>query len=66
MRDTGRVIVVCVVQHERKEEETDERIETETEGQLLRFETYACERERTGRAGDGWEGQRGVTGRRGG
>lgn len=45
-----------------EEEETDELIETETEGQLLGFETYAWQRERTGRAGDGWEGQHGVTG----
>lgn len=46
----------------RREEETHELMETETEGQLLGFETYAWQRERTGRAGDGWEGQRGVTG----
>ena len=44
-----------------KEEETDELIETETEGQLLGFETYAWQRDRTGRAGDGWEDQREVT-----
>lgn len=56
---------VCVVWGKRREEETDELIETETEGQLLEFETYAWQRERTGRAGDGWEGQRGVTGEEG-
>lgn len=37
-------------------------IETETGRQLLEFETYAWQRERTGRAGDGQEGQHGVTG----
>lgn len=46
----------------RREEETDELLETETEGQILGIETYAWQRERTGRASDGWEGQRGVTG----
>lgn len=51
-----------MVWRERREEETDELMETETEGQLLGFETYAWQREGTGRAGDGWEGQRGVTG----
>lgn len=50
------------VGHKRREEETNELIETETEGQLLGFETYAWQRDKTGRAGDGWEGQRGVTG----
>lgn len=59
MRDRGRVMVVW---RKKRTEETDELIETETEGQLLGFETYAWQRERTGWAGDGWEGQRGVTG----
>lgn len=53
---------MVAVWRERREEETDELKETETEGQLLAVETYARQRERTGRAGDGWEGQRGVTG----
>lgn len=53
---------LCVVWHKGREEETDELMETETEGQLLEFETYAWQRERTGRAGDGWEGQHEVTG----
>lgn len=37
-------------------------METETEGQLLGFETYAWQRDGTGSAADGWEGQRRVTG----
>lgn len=56
---------VCVAGRKRREEETDELIEMETEGQLLEFETYAWQREKTGRAGDGWEGQPGVTGEEG-
>lgn len=55
-------MVLCVVWPKRREEETDELMETETKGQLLEFETYAWQRERTGRVGDGWEGQCGVTG----
>lgn len=62
MRDRRRVMVMCAVWRKRREEETDELMETETEGQLLEFETYAWQRERTGSGGDGWEGQRGVTG----
>ncbi len=54
--------MIVVVWRKRRKEETDELIERETEGQLLGFETYAWQRERTGRAGDGWEDQRGVTG----
>lgn len=60
MRDAG--VCVCVLWRKRREEETDELIETETEGQLLGPETYAWQQERTGRAGDGWKGQRRVTG----
>ena len=41
MRDRGRVMLVCVMWCKSREEETDELIETETEGQLLGFETYA-------------------------
>lgn len=40
MRD-GRKVMVMGVWHERRKKETDELLETETEGQLLGFETYA-------------------------
>jgi len=59
MRCRVWVMCVCVVE---REEETDELIETETEGQPWGFETYARQPERTGGAADGWEGRRGVTG----
>lgn len=45
----------------RREEETDEPIKSEREGQLLGFETYAWQWERTGSASDRREGQQGVT-----
>ena len=42
MRDRGRVVVMGgVVRRRMGKKETDELLETETEGQLLRFETYA-------------------------